>query len=221
LFIHFLLLANHEGATWQGLDIEKGQFITGLDKLHASTGISVQTLRTCINRLKSTGEITNKSTNKFRLITIVNWEDYQCDDKKVTSKSTNNLTNNQQTTNKQLTANKNDKNDKNDKKTATNVADTSKKKKNPETPMDLQGFVAWARSSPQHHIQIIADWAEVTTPDLKTYGQWQSYIKRHLRPAQSLTPFTEQQMQKAFDQIQSSSDWLKKPTLETLLKFLT
>jgi len=115
LFLHFLLLANHEENEWQGNKIKKGQFITGLDKLKQDTGISAQTLRTCIGRLKSTGEITNKSTNRFRLITIVNWVDYQDKDKLLTSKSTGKLTNNQHTTNKQLTANKKLKNDKNDK----------------------------------------------------------------------------------------------------------
>jgi Fe2+ transport system protein B len=109
LFLHFLLLANHEQGKWQGQIIEKGQFITGLNSLNEDTGISVQTIRTCIGRLKSTGEITYKSTNKNRLITIVNWEEYQI---KSTSKLTGELTNNQQTTNKQLTANKNDKNNK-------------------------------------------------------------------------------------------------------------
>jgi hypothetical protein len=113
LFLHFLLLANHKGGEWQGNKIKKGQFITGLDSLHKDTGISVQTIRTCINKLKSTSEITNKSTNKFRLITIIKWEEYQPKEEKLTSKSTGKLTNNQQTTNKQLTANKNVKKEKN------------------------------------------------------------------------------------------------------------
>ena len=113
LFLHFLLLANHEEKEWQGVKIKKGQFITGLKQLHKDTKISPQTLRTCISRLKSTGEITNKSTNKYRLITIVNWEEYQGNDKKLTSKSTSKLTINQQSTNNQLTPNNNNKNEKN------------------------------------------------------------------------------------------------------------
>lgn len=115
LFLHFLLLANHKKKSWRGQVVEGGQFITGLQSLKRDTGISTQTLRTCIKRLESTGEITNRSTNKYRIITIVNWEEYQSDDKKLTSKLTSKLTNNQQSTNKQLTANKNDKNVKKDK----------------------------------------------------------------------------------------------------------
>ena len=110
LFLHFLLLANHEPGKWQGQQIETGQFITGLDSLTERTGISTQSIRTCINKLKSTGEITSKSTNKFRIITLLKWKDYQTRPDISTSKSTGNLTDNQQTTNNQSTANKKNKN---------------------------------------------------------------------------------------------------------------
>ena len=114
LFLHFLLLANHQDNSWQGQVIKAGQFITGLDQLSKDTGISRQTIRTCINRLKSTGELTYKSTNKYRIITLTKYSDYQSDCDKLTGKLTPKLTNNQQSTNNQLTANKNDKNDNNE-----------------------------------------------------------------------------------------------------------
>lgn len=117
IFIYLLLSANHEKGKWQGIEIQKGQLITGRNSLSIQTGLSPQSVRTCIKRLKSTNEITIKSTNKFSIITIVNWEDYQV---KSTSKSTNNLTNNQPAINQQSTTNKNVKNDKNNKE------DTSK-----------------------------------------------------------------------------------------------
>ena len=100
LFIHLLLKANYQGRNWKGQDIKRGQLIIGLHSLSASTGISLQSLRTCLKRLKSTNEITIKSTNKYSLITIRNYDIYQYE---LTSKSTSKLTNNQQTTNKQLT----------------------------------------------------------------------------------------------------------------------
>ena len=115
LFLHFIFSANHEDKEWQGQTIKRGQFITGRNKLNTETGISAQTIRTCINRLKSTNEITSKSTNKFTIITVINYDKYQLDIKKSTSKITSKLTNHQPTTNQQLTTNKNDKNDKNDK----------------------------------------------------------------------------------------------------------
>ena len=109
LFLHFLLLANHEPGKWQGQQIETGQFITGRIELSQKTGISQQTIRTCIARLKSTNEITVKSTNKFSIITLVKWKDYQIKGQSSTTKSTSQLTNEQPTTNQQLTTNKKNK----------------------------------------------------------------------------------------------------------------
>ena len=100
LFLHLLLKANYQGRNWRGQDIKRGELITGLHSLSAETGISLQSLRTCLKRLKSTNEITIKSTNKYSVICIRNYDKYQHEP---TSKLTSKLTNNQQTTNKQLT----------------------------------------------------------------------------------------------------------------------
>ena len=116
LFIHFLLKANHEPRKWQGITINRGQFVTGLPTLKKETKISMQSLRTCIKRLKSTGEITDKSTNKFRIITITNYSGYQITGNQ-DNKQTNRQTNRQLTGNQQATNTKQElKNDKNDKK---------------------------------------------------------------------------------------------------------
>jgi len=103
LFIHFLLRANHEEGTYQGQVIKRGQLITGLHQLELETGLTTQQIRTAISKLISTNEITSKSTNKNRLITILKYDDYQ-----TTNKQNNKqLTSNQQATNKQLTTNNN------------------------------------------------------------------------------------------------------------------
>lgn len=99
LFIHLLLKANFKDGKFQGIDVRRGQLIVGVNSLSESTGISVQSIRTCLNKLKLTNEITIKSTNKFSLITIVKYEKYQDFEVKPTRKPTNK----QQTTNKQLT----------------------------------------------------------------------------------------------------------------------
>ncbi len=123
LFLYFLIKANHEPARWRGIDIKQGQFITSLDRISRETGLSVQTIRTSINRLKSTNEITVESTNRNTMITICNYSIYQeqkAEDNKQNNipsniPSNNQTTNEQQTDNKQLTTNKNEKNNKNDK----------------------------------------------------------------------------------------------------------
>ena len=110
LFIYLLLKANHKDASWQGMKVKRGEFISSLGKISSDTGISLQTLRTLLKKLESTNEIEVKSTNKFTTVTICKYDSYQ-DETEDTNKQ---LTNNQQTTNKQLTTNKNDKNEKNE-----------------------------------------------------------------------------------------------------------
>lgn len=117
-----ILSANHKQNNWQNMLIHRGQLITSYDSLALGTGLTVQNVRTGCNKLKSTGEITIKSTNRFSLITIVKYDEYQVG---VTSKSTRNLTNNQQTTNKQLTTNNNDNNDNNEINNNVPLRDTS------------------------------------------------------------------------------------------------
>ncbi len=118
LFIHLLLSANHADGNWQGILLKRGQFITGRKKLSEQTGIAEQSLRTCLNRLKSTREITIKSTNKFSIITICKYDSYQDTEIKtnqqINQQTNQQLTSNQPATNQQLTTNKKNKNDNND-----------------------------------------------------------------------------------------------------------
>jgi len=103
LFIHLLLKANFVDGKFQGIEVKRGQLITGRKSLSENTGISEMSIRTCLTRLKSTNEITIESTNSFSLITIVKYNDYQSFDTKPTSKLTSKLTNNQPATNQQVT----------------------------------------------------------------------------------------------------------------------
>jgi hypothetical protein len=77
LFIHLLLSANHESKKWQGIEIKRGQLVTGRKSLSKATGISERSIRTCLEMLKTTSELTIKTTNKYSIITICKYEDYQ------------------------------------------------------------------------------------------------------------------------------------------------
>lgn len=105
LFVNLLLMANWTDSEWQGMTIKRGQLVTGRKALAAQTGLSEQTVRTSLNRLKSTNEITIASTNKFSVITVVNYGKFQDVPEMLTSTSTNSLTNDQPATNQQLTTN--------------------------------------------------------------------------------------------------------------------
>jgi len=117
LWIILLLKANHKTAEfiWNGekKTIKAGQFITGREKLSQESHISQGTVERILKYLENEQQIKQETNNKFRIITIVNWEKYQ-----INGQQTDSKTDNQRTTNGQQTdTNNNDKNVKNDKNT--------------------------------------------------------------------------------------------------------
>ena len=90
LFAHLIVMANHKDQEWKGIMIKRGQLVTGRFVLSKQTGISQRSIRTCLARLEQTGEIVVKSTNKFSIVTICKYDDYQdkkrASDQQATSK---------------------------------------------------------------------------------------------------------------------------------------
>jgi hypothetical protein len=140
LFMHLLLKANHKERSYRGVKIEVGCVMTGRELLSKETGLSVQQIRTCLERLKSTNEITIKSNKQGTIIQVVKYKDYQV--------TTNESTTNQPTSNQQVTTNKNVKKEKNDNNTFTppsafDVLDYCKERKN---YVDAETFIAFYQS---------------------------------------------------------------------------
>lgn len=77
LFLHLLLKANVCDKQWKGVDVKRGQLITGRQKLSVETGLSEKEIRTCIDKLKSSGEVAIKSASKFSIITLLNYNKFQ------------------------------------------------------------------------------------------------------------------------------------------------
>ena len=108
LFLHCLLKANYKDKNYRGKTIKRGSFLTGRDVLKNELGLSVQQIRTSLTKLKSTNEITIKSSSQGTIIEVVKYNDYQ----EITNKATDEQpTNNQQvtTTNKSNNINKRNK----------------------------------------------------------------------------------------------------------------
>lgn len=109
VMITLLLMANHAERKWvwkgEKFHAKPGQFRTSLDsiKLKAGNGVSIQSIRTSLDKFQKLGFLTNESTKQGRLVTIANWAKYQLSEFELT----NELTVNQQSTNSQLTPNKN------------------------------------------------------------------------------------------------------------------
>ena len=109
VFLHCLFKANHVDKKYRGKLIERGTFLTGRDLLADQTGLTPQQIRTSLNKLKSTNELTIKSSRQGSVIEVVNYDKYQT--------ATNGSTNEQPTSNQRATSNKNDKKEKNEKNT--------------------------------------------------------------------------------------------------------
>lgn len=80
-WIYCLLKATHKPVTvtvgFQQVPLQAGQFVFGRKKAAEETGLSEREIRTCLEFLKKAGSLTIKPTNKFSIITIVNWHIYQ------------------------------------------------------------------------------------------------------------------------------------------------
>ena len=101
VWFHCLLSANWKDGWFEGKKIERGSFVTSYQKLSLEIGITYQQVRTSLEHLKSTGNITYKHTNKFSIITINNYNKYQLDN----TQNNIQLTLNQHSINTQLTLN--------------------------------------------------------------------------------------------------------------------
>lgn len=77
VWMHLLLRANYKPSRYQGHEIPCGSIVCSYDTLAADLGISKQQARTAISKLKTTSEITVKLGNKFQIISIVKWDEYQ------------------------------------------------------------------------------------------------------------------------------------------------
>lgn len=107
LWVDILMEANWTPSEWHGVVYEEGTFPTSVEKLSINTGLSVRTVRTCLERLKKSGEIDIQTTNKGTKIIVNKWALYQgsCDegDKPNDKPSDKQPTNVRQTADKQST----------------------------------------------------------------------------------------------------------------------
>ena len=109
LFLHCLIKANWRDGSWRGIKYKRGQFITSFPSLAKETGLTIREIRTALAHLKATGEVTDKKIHKGRIITVVNYDEYQGSDRQ------NDRQNDRQTTGKRQASDSRYKNNKNNK----------------------------------------------------------------------------------------------------------
>lgn len=92
---------------WEGVkfSLQPGQCITSLESIRMNTNgqVTIQNIRTALKRFEKLGFLTNESTKTGRLITLVNWADYQYVDSDTNIDDNKDLTKSQQRPNKDLT----------------------------------------------------------------------------------------------------------------------
>ena len=77
LFLHLLLTVNYEPKKWHGIVIDRGQLVTSADTLAKALGLTARQIRYALEKLQNTREIVTQTSNKYTLITICKFAEYQ------------------------------------------------------------------------------------------------------------------------------------------------
>ena len=81
VWIHLLMMANHAPTRRQingrVLTLEAGQLITSRKSLAEKTGVQESKVERILSMLKTGHQIEQQGASKFRVISILNWEQYQ------------------------------------------------------------------------------------------------------------------------------------------------
>ncbi len=159
LFLHLLLKANYEPKKWRGRVVERGQVVTGRLALAQELKISERAVRTALEHLKSTGEVTVESTSKYSVITIVNYAKYQdrpdatdqqTDQRPVTQPTSERPTNDQQTTTtKEIKKERNEEGKKYNTPPTPPTGGSAKRNGGPVSMSDAKEYIATQFTSPE------------------------------------------------------------------------
>ena len=76
VFIHLLLTANYEEHTFRKITVKRGQRVITYAGLAIELNLSVSEVRTALNHLKSTGDVTIESNSLYSIITIISYEQF-------------------------------------------------------------------------------------------------------------------------------------------------
>lgn len=110
VFIHLLLSANWKPIKWRGITLDIGEVVIGRKKLAEKLKISEQQVRTALDKLENTHVINRKITNKYTVVKVLNYCNYQGFESEHQPTNNQQITSNQPTNNQQITTAKEYKN---------------------------------------------------------------------------------------------------------------
>ena len=128
VLITLLLMVNHEERKWEWNGkpylCRPGQCITSLQSLAAlcGDGISIKNVRTALEKFEKWGFLANESSKSGRLITVVNWEKYQCQEHQTDKENGKETADGRQADGKEAASNKKEKEGKKEKKDLYSVS---------------------------------------------------------------------------------------------------
>lgn len=90
LWVHILMKASHTTCEFLHgntlIKLEPGQFIAGRDKLAAETGLNPYKIERVLKVLETEQQIAQQTFSKYRIITVLRWNEYQnCTTKRTTT----------------------------------------------------------------------------------------------------------------------------------------
>lgn len=217
-----LLKASHKKSTimvgFQRVDLEPGQFIFGRKKASFDLKLSEQEVRTCLKHLENYENITIKSTNKYTLVTLNKWEQFQGEDIADNQQINQHVTSSQPTSNQQVTTNKNDKNYKNEKKEEIVLSDSKESAPSPNVSKaeklkaEIDGMIlalgcAWSDNLEYYRtkypgrdmvlaIESMKEWIRANPAKAKKRTDWSLFVQNWLRrekPDFSIKPPSQRQ----------------------------
>lgn len=77
VFLHLLLTANIKDEKWKGEEIKRGSRVISYPILADELNLTIRQARTALEHLKMTGEVTVKTTAKYSVVTVLNYNRYQ------------------------------------------------------------------------------------------------------------------------------------------------
>lgn len=188
LFIHLLLIANHQDKKWHGILIKRGQVLTSQLKLANSLNFSRMQIRNQLEKLKTTNNITMFTTASYSIITIINYDSYQKNNQPFNQQTTNNITNEQPTTKHKQQLNKEINNT-----SIINLSLSSKKINKKITKREreiLKNYLLRQKRKPDNleaYIKTIiknGDWVEIVEKEQNRIQKKEEMQKKHIEQAE-------------------------------------
>ena len=88
VFLHLILKANWKAGRFKGVDIPRGSIATSITHLAEELKLTIRNVRTAVEHLKTTGELTRSRHAKFTVFTIKNYDLYQSGDRVIDNETT-------------------------------------------------------------------------------------------------------------------------------------